>query len=292
MPLDVFHRVAEQIKEPPKGLIFVHSVSRCGSTLMSKLLGAIPSVHSISEPDDLSQLVNFRQSGQYCDETLQRLMMSSTKWRCKPRASGRADAVAIKTRSEVLVLADLIGPVFRHSRHLFLYRDAVSWMASIFRGFPADRDIYDEELNRKMETGWSGTLPIVREVRRPDSPMNPVQIRILAWITCMEGYHRLREFAVPICAVRFEDLTVRPIPLLEKLFAFCSLDGVDWEAIGEVLGRDSQAGTLYGREERRKQSREISDELIQDIHDLIATRPLLERFDVVLPGTLELSETA
>ncbi len=284
MPLEVFHRIAEQIPEPPKGLILIHSVGRCGSTLLSKVLEAVPSVHSLSEPDDLTQMIELRKASS--DEWMLKLLSSSVKWRCKPRSGPTADHVAIKMRSEVLGLADLIGSSFREAKHFFLYRDAVSWMRTLFRGYPVDRDVYDPELNRKVEESWSHTLSLVQEYRREEAPMNQVQIRILAWITCMEGYLRLVEMGVPIRAARFEDLTLDPIPILEQFLAFCGIDGVDWSVIQEVLGRDSQAGTLYDREERRKQNRELTDDLVRDIHELIATRPLLRTPDVVFPGTL------
>ena len=290
MPLDVFHRVAEQIPEPSKGLIFVHSVGRCGSTLLSKALAAIPSVHSLSEPDDLTQMVNLRAADGSIDAWVSRLIVSSVRWRCKPRAGPPAEQVAVKTRSEVLVLADLLGPPFRHSKHLFLYRDAVSWMGSIFRGWPPDRDPYEEDLNRKMEDSWARTIPLVREYVSLDPPMNAAEIRILAWIACMEGYLGLRAMGVPIVAARFDDLVAQPIPILRGLFDFCQINEVDWGAIGEVLGRDSQAGTVFDREERRKLDRELSEDLIQDVKDMVATRPMLKTADVVLPGTLRLPD--
>ena len=82
------------------------------------------------------------------------------------------------------------------------------------------------------------------------------------------------------------DLTSQPVPVLEQFFAFCGIDQVDWNAIHEILGRDSQAGTIYDREERRKLSRELTDELVQDARNVIATRATLGVPDVILPGTL------
>jgi hypothetical protein len=159
-------------------------------------------------------------------------------------------------------------------------------MRTVFRNFPADRDVYDLELNRKMEDSWGSTLPLIREYRRDNAPMNPVQVRILAWITCMEAYLKLNEMGIPLASARIEDLTSQPVPVLEQFFAFCGIDQVDWNAIHEILGRDSQAGTIYDREERRKLSRELTDELVQDARNVIATRATLGVPDVILPGTL------
>lgn len=270
MPLGVFHRLAALIPDPPKGLILVHSVGRCGSTLLSKVLQAVPSIHSLSEPDDLTQLLKHRSS-----DRLGELLRSSVKWRGKPRAGNPADQLAIKTRSEVIAMADELGNCFPNARHLFLYRDAVSWMRSIYRGWPTDRDVYDDEANRKMAEGWARTIPLIEEYRREDKPLNAVQIRLMAWIMCMEAYLRLEQIAVPTLSIRFEDLVASPAAVLERIFEFCDIGNVDWAPIEDVLSRDSQAGTIYDRESRRENTRELSEELLRDVRELVATRPLL-----------------
>jgi len=285
MPLPIFHRVAREIPEPPQGLLFVHSVGRCGSTLLSKVLEAVPSVHSLSEPDDLTQMVNFRCAGS-SDEILRGLLASSVRWRCKPRIGLPADTVAIKMRSEVLVLADLMGEVFGRANHFFLYREGVSWMRAIFKGWPENLDLNDRDLRRKMETSWSNTLPILREYLNEGEPMSPIQIRMLAWITCMEGYLKLMDAGVPACAARFEDLTATPEPVLKKFFEFCGIADYDWSRVEDVFSRDSQAGTIFDREERKKKIQQLPDELVQVVRDMVATRPLLRVSDILMPATI------
>ncbi len=290
MPLDEFHRVAKQIPPPPAHLIFVHSVGRCGSTLMSKVLQAVPGVHSLSEPDDLTQLVLLRTTREASEEWVRAALASSIRWRCKVRTGVPARFVAIKPRSEVMVLGDLLGELYPEARHFFLYRNAVAWMRTIYRTFRGERDLYDNDLNRQMEEGWARMLPLVRDLRVPEAPMNPIQIRILGWSTCMEGYLRLCSGDLALCAARFEDLTADPVGILRQFFRFCEIEDVDWSAVDEVLSRDSLAGTIYDREERAKQTRELTDALVQDIYDVLASRPLLGSPDLVLPKTLRLEE--
>ena len=115
--------------------------------------------------------------------------------------------------------------------------------------------------------------------------MNPVQIRCLAWIACMEAYLNFPELGVPACAARFEDLTTEPVSILGQFFSFCGIETIDWAAIHEVLGRDSQAGTMFDREERRKNGRELTDDLVQFVLDMVADRPLLRSPDVIVPNT-------
>jgi len=285
MPLSMFHQLAADIKMPPKGVLFIHSVGRCGSTLVSKALAAVPQVHSLSEPDDLTQLTILKVKEKASDEWVREALISSVRWRCKARVGNAPEQVAIKTRSEVLVLADVFSDLFPDEKHFFLYRNAVSWMQSYFAGYGMDRDVYDKESNAASEKGWAEVLPIIQEYHNESEPLNGIQIRVLAWITCMEGYLRMHGLK-NLCAARFEDLTKEPIPMLKQLFEFCEIGQVDWEAIHEVLGRDSQAGTIFDREERRKNHREMTLQMIQDVNDLVATRPLLRKADVVVERTI------
>ena len=279
IPFDEFCSLAKPAEIGGR-LILIHSTGRCGSTLVSKALQAVTAVRSLSEPDELTQLAKLWVNAQLSDEDTSRLLRATCQWRGR-RAEGK---LALKFRAEVCVLADFFAAEFPKARHVFLYRDATSWMQSIFNGWPESLSLYDAEGNRKMEEGWARTLPIVREYIREDAPMNPVQVRTLAWISCMESYFHLLG-RVPITAIRFEDLTAQPLPTLRELFAFCGIDAVDWEAINQVLAKDSQAGTIYDREARKKLARPMPPENIQDVLQLVASRQKLKVPDIVLPSS-------
>lgn len=283
MPMETFVGLAQEIPQPARSLIWVHSVGRCGSTLVSKVLESVPSVHSLSEPDDLTQLGRIWHGQDWPEPAVRDALTASIAWRCRPGFPH----VAIKPRAEVMAMADLLGGCFPSARHLFLYRDGLAWMRSIFSGVAPERDIYDEERNREWERGWARSLPIISEHVDESRPMNMVQIRILGWASSMEGYLRLAAMPIPTCAARFEDLTSNPLPVLRKILEFCRIGDVDWRAVEDVLGRDSQAGTVYDREERRKLNREMTPDLVEDLHATLAARPLLGRPDVCLPGTIE-----
>jgi|GEM_PF-4621363 len=286
IPLARFHELAEQIPWPEKGLIFAHSVGRCGSTLISKALAALPQLHSLSEPDDIEQMVNMRGDNTITKEWLHQNLRAAAKWRCKPRAGGPFEAVAIKPRAEAMALIDDFAVCFPNDRHFFIYRNAISWMATAFKNFPHDRDVYDKELNQTMEDRWATTLPLVVELRKPGEPMNPVQVRIVGWITGMEGYVRLYQAVPTSAAIRFEDIETDSESTIKNLFAHLKIDIEDWDAMRRVLSEDSQAGTIYDREERKKATRPLTPDLLQDIKDLVASRPSLGTSDVILPGTL------
>jgi hypothetical protein len=96
---------------------------------------------------------------------------------------------------------------------------------------------------------------------------------------------------IPTVAARFEDLTTHPLPVLKQLLEFCRIPSPDWDAIRDVLGRDSQAGTIFGREERKNATRELTDDLIQSIRRLLASRPVVQTPDFKAPNTIEIESS-
>jgi hypothetical protein len=287
MPLEDFHAVAGQIVAPQEDVILIHSVGRCGSTLVSKAFQALPNVMSLSEPDELTQLTRAKVSKEVQPAQVRRLLESACRWRCKPGIAPPAK-VALKFRSEVLVLSNEFAAAWPQARHIFLYRDGLAWMRTLIKMWPPERDINDKEISRQVETSWGRMIPLISEYRSDEKPMNAVQTRMLAWITCMEEYLTLRDAGVPLIAARYEDILVDPKSVLAQIFAFCGVGQVDWEVMNEVLKRDSQAGTLFDRNARNKQTRELSPELERDVRDITGSRPLLQKPDVILPGTLSI----
>ncbi|MFN3729313.1 MAG: sulfotransferase [Fimbriimonadaceae bacterium] len=285
MPFAEFHRLADCFAPPEGRLIWIHSVGRCGSTLVSKALDTLPHVRSLSEPDDLTQIVLLRSEKALPDTELAALIESSVRWRCRP-AQDAATRFAIKTRSEVTSIAGFLTQLYPRAKHVFLYRDGTSWANSVFKSRWLDADLTAPIDPGDLRKGWARMIPLVAERIAAGAPLNPVEVRTLGWISAMESYFVMRDAAVDLCAARFEDLTADPIGTLNALFRFCDLDGADWGLIREVLGRDSQAGTVFDREERARVARSLSSEELAPVERLVAERPRLRTPSVVLPGTL------
>lgn len=267
----------------PKSFVFVHSVGRCGSTLLSKALQVVPGVLSLSEPDDLTQLSAFRT--RVTPEQLAQLVNASIRWRGKP--SGH-DVVAIKTRSEVMMLAPVMCREFPDAKNLFMYRGGISWARSVYRTWPPERRMDDLELNRQMQKGWAQMIPMVDELGDEEHPLNPLEIRLCAWLQIMEGYLNLRASGVEMLAFRYEDLVAEPRMVLESVFAHLGLGGVDWHAADAVLAEDSQKGSFFDREKLDARGMVLTEELIERARKLISRRPVIGTPDVILPGTLRL----
>jgi hypothetical protein len=138
-----------------------------------------------------------------------------------------------------------------------------------------------------MAAGWAKTHRLVKDHLGDEPPLNAIQIRLLAWIMNMEAYLAMRHAGLPICAVRYEDLVAHPADMVSELLAYCGIQESLRPEIEEVLARDSQAGTIYARE-NREQGRSLIPDYVAQIYAMVASRPLLGSPDVVLPGTLTL----
>jgi hypothetical protein len=277
MPFETFCSLAEQIAEPEKGFIWIHSVGECGSTLVSKAIGAVPSIQSIAEPDDVTGLLRARVRGDVTDGWLRQAMRASARWRCKALDLAQKDRVAIKTRGAVMALADMFGELFPNDKHLFIHRNGISWMRAIFADFPVGLDIHDHDRNLAWEELWAQMLPIVAEYRKPGQPLNQIELRMLTWITGMEGCLKMQQMGIPVYDVRYEDIQTAKEATFERIFSFCEVDIADWEPIHAVLARDSRMGTSYDREKRNRRRREIPQEWDNIAQRIIAARPLLNQ---------------
>ena len=286
MPLTEFFRVSDHVALPPKPMIFVHSVGRCGSTMVSKALGALPEVHSISEPDDLTQIAFNVARLDGTAHPAKQLVRSSLRWHCKPRHGKRATRVAIKPRSEVMCLAEAMIEAFPDSRNVFLYRDGLSWAESVFRLSPPEADHADVEIHRKHQSFWATKSPLVAAYASEASPLNLTETRMLHWCEVLEEYLRLLSCGHTFFATRYNELADNPKAILHKLLDFSGIEVNDWTPIDKALERDSQEGTVFDRKSLRARQTEFPGWLRESAVNIVKTRPLLGQPDVILPGTI------
>src|SRR5581483_953103 len=104
-----------------------------GSTLLSHLLNAVEGVVSLSEPDIATQFIQLRPMPGAEEAGLRDLLACTVRFRFKPSAFGLRSAHALKFRSYALSAMDLYQATFPQARTLFLYRDALSTVASYTR---------------------------------------------------------------------------------------------------------------------------------------------------------------
>ena len=286
MPLETFHQMAETISLPKKGLVFIHSTGRCGSTLISKVLEAAPEVNSLSEPDAFTQLVIIRDGDASKDAVITEALKSAVAWHCKPRRGQAPELVAIKTRSEVVEVAELMSMAYPEAKNLFLYRDMHSWIQSIYRIGRDDRPYYDVEMNRQMENGFAKMNPLVAKARKPEAPMHPMQIWALNWVAGIERYRNLQAQSYTVAAMRYADIVGQPDWMVAELSGLCGIEISDSVTLAQALERDSQEGTTFSRKELGGRNRQLAEEIREECAEIVRSHGEDPGPGMVLPGTV------
>jgi hypothetical protein len=134
VPLAALDDLAEGLP-PPERVILVFSIGRCGSTLVSDVLNALPGVWSLSEPDVYSRLIlqshdATRRLG-YPPDKVVRLIRACTRLLFRPPQDRDATVLAVKFRSQTLLQADVYYRALPDAAFVFLYRDAIGWGDSV-----------------------------------------------------------------------------------------------------------------------------------------------------------------
>jgi hypothetical protein len=245
VPYDTLHELAGTLPAPGN-LILVYSVGRCGSTLISQCLNAVPGVRSYSEPDVFTQITMLRHRNPRRDEEYAQLISSCT------RLLGRgAETLAVKFRASGIQLADLFHRVFPDAHSLFLYRHAERWLESMHAGFTTNLPGPGAEpvFTRFLMASAPLLMPFIRRHKRQPTL---VETYTLNWLSVMDKYVALRQAGVPFLAAGYEEITAAPKPTLIKLLSYCGLPVDDIDGAYQTFASDSQEGTLLSRESRRQ----------------------------------------
>jgi hypothetical protein len=182
-------------------------------------------------------------------------------------------------------IGDLMYRFFPDAKCLFLYRNLEDWTDSMVRAFGGDEKITPEVLDRF----WEFMKPLVRMATpycEGDEKPSFVQVFGLHWLSPMERYLDLAEKGIPMLPVRYEDMKRNTLPVMEKIFSYCGIEPKEQGELKKVLEKDSQAGSLLGRDFTQDQPFSRKREVMKALRELLATRPVINRSDFELPGTL------
>ncbi|MBI1404985.1 MAG: hypothetical protein GC145_02530 [Caulobacter sp.] len=129
LDLDALIARGEALDSPePAGLIF--HISRCGSTLLTRMLGAMPGVTGLAEAAPLEAMIGARRRDGGLDEARQiRAIRAMAALLGRPR-DGEGRSCVIKLDSWSLLDFDLLRRAFPDSPVVILHRDPAAVLAS------------------------------------------------------------------------------------------------------------------------------------------------------------------
>lgn len=305
VPFAVLHEMAGRVPAPPAPPIVVHSVGRCGSTLVSTMLRAVPGVASLAEPDVLTAVESEVATGGLREDDAVAVLRSALRL----AAHGLAPAgsrPAVKPRSEVVWIARLLDRAVPDARTLFMYRDARRVIESYLRvlGRPqhlSDRlarlPVLDAVMARRHARRVAARGPRMQRFAYVLGGCTPLDVEmrgrwgkfLIQWLAKVHHYMDLRDVRPDVAALRYEDLVAAPEAVARALFAHCGLPTDALPAAVATMSRDSQKGTRFeqGARDAWRLSARDEREMARTFRECTS----LAGPDAVLPGTLTARET-
>lgn len=271
IPLDEFEALAARIEVDDSRLVFIQSVGRCGSTLVSRVFGSMASVRSLSEPDAFTSLVRWRGAALVTDSAIRRLADSCARICCKPLAGAEVPRfVAIKFRSQCIEIDDLLADAFPAAKHLYLTRDPMSWLDSSFRAFMDPEKIEDDDYLSWIEETFGALHPLIRSEIVAGKPMPAWKCSLLHWIANTETFRKFQAKGISYCVADFSEIRSHGMETISRILDYCAIPIADISVIEHCLSRDSQKGSAFDQTLINDPARRLPDELRSKARNLLA----------------------
>jgi hypothetical protein len=247
--------------------VFLHSTGRCGSTLLSQLLGSVEGSLSVSEPDFYSQamMLSKEASGKR-DAELTKLMQNCTRLLSYHLNCGEPSSKLhlIKLRSWAIFGAHLLQWEEKPAKHLFLYRQAEPTVNSFLNAY-FSLGQYKFWRRWKLDTlllRVLGTIPFSKDALGATVPLfNHPEFRsdgrqgadsyfTLQWLSHMDAARDIQQtfpdfFSMVLC---YEELKKQPEQYLQRIIKSLIGEKTDFKVtsdLSDILSRDSQAGSRF-----------------------------------------------
>jgi hypothetical protein len=292
VPYPTFRQLAYDLPDV-EHLIMIYMTGRSGSTLLSHIFNELDDVLSLSEADVATQFAHLRSADGSRDAELCELLECTVRFLAKPTVTKTPSAFVLKVRSEGTQAMDLYQTAFPHAKNLFLYRDAIGWVASFSRifqlaGMPASMPL-DAFVALWGQLNHYDFAELAACLGEGVMEISSVQQLTLWWLATMEWYLTKYEQGLPILAVGYDTLNSDREQTLTGIFNYCGLPTTQVKRALSVFDKDAQAGTFLARENPREGNQlALSDEQIREITSILGRHPLIKQPDFTPPGTLQI----
>lgn len=296
MPYATFRRLGHALPAIAAPIL-IYSTGRSGSTLLSHLLNAVEGAVSLSEPDVATQFIHLRPVPGAEEAGLCDLLDCTVRFLFKPSAFGPRSAHALKFRSYALSAMDLYQATFPQARNLFLYRDALSTVASytrlLRRAGMAERQPISGFLSVFGQVLARDLTPLTTYLPEGTRELSLPQQLALMWLDLIEMYLAHHAQGIPALAVHYDDLNARRERVAAAILAYCGLPPLPATDLQGVFGRDAQAGTVLAREDAGEGNPlRLSPEERRQVEAIVQRHPTIKSGDFRVPGTLRVSDEA
>jgi hypothetical protein len=271
IPLDEIEALAARVEVDDSRLVFIQSVGRCGSTLVSRVFESMGSVRSLSEPDAFTNLVRWRGSALAPDSVIRRIADSCVRLCCKPLAGSEAPSfVAIKFRSQCIEIDDLLSDAFPAAKHLYLTREPFSWLDSSYRAFIDPQKVDDNDYRSWIEDTFGALHPLIQGEVVEGKPMPAWKASLLHWIANSETFRKFQNKGISYLVADFSEIRSDGMETISRILDYCAIPIADLSVIEECLSRDSQKGSGFDQTLINNPVKRMPDEMRSKARNLLA----------------------
>jgi hypothetical protein len=298
LSFDDFIRLAEALPYPDKRFLFLYTVGRAGSTLLTKICAGDPDTVAVSEPDILSDFLLLAQKDPLQKAQVEKLLLACFKLFSSSTATEGKQRILIKPRGYCIEMGEMIHTVLPDARGVFLYRNARPVIESFIRAFSIAgilsllRDTLPSRmllayLTKRYRTELPNYFPALREY--PLATLFKTGwtgVLCITWLSIMKAYVRLYRRGLDVRAVLYEDIIKAPQELVARLFRYCGIPDACLAAGLKALERDSQEGTRLARSVAHKKKRHMKEINMEHVRIILQTQPEISSPGYIAPGTI------
>lgn len=300
VPYEVFFRVFEEIDCPSENVCMLFSVGRCGSTLLQKILGALPCITSVSEADVYSHVSELLRTRQIDDSEAVQLFRCATKHFWNANRKKENYILLLKFRSEVVSYSQLLQAI-PTTKLLFMYRKPDDVIQSFGRmaGFSMKKDWFlrhrflsiinkyrIQRVYLEKENIYKDMTSLLKGIKPLDLIffLRPNGYFFLWWLLKVNMYMKMRAEKIPIVALRYEDLINNPERTIRLFLEHVGLETEGVEEACRHMQHDSQGGTSLAKSAIGKYC--LNSKMRADIDSAIQLYTGLSGVNHILDGTL------
>lgn len=243
VPYEVFNVLAERLPYPSH-VVLLHSVGRCGSTLLCKALGQLGDVVTLSEPDVYTHIAGMRPSDGSRDRELIELARSATRFLCRSETPQQDTVWILKFRSQCIEMADLLHEACPNAHALFLARDFTGWMRSMGRLSKIHDPGREESYQRNRSNPTMFTYPRDRYISLLRADPTPPETRLediaLHWTSVIKRFLDLHGRGVIRYSLTYDELIRHPERTLQAVATACHIPVNDLDGALAIFEHEPQ----------------------------------------------------
>jgi len=241
MPIESFHKLADQTGDPKVPVTILSNMSRCGSTLICQMLSTVPRVRVMSEPWALLNLQERYSRGQFTKDGYKRLLVSLLRMQCKKENQVDITHILLKPLFCCIPQIEDIRNLLPQVQHIFLFRKPMAAIRSFVKVAEGFSPIY--KMLHFSNPYWFYSIPLPPTILQNKSSLTIAQMAAASQLATIQAARNFQRDGNFHGVFTYEDLVGGDKAVDELMDLFNLSDEERCGAVKVIGGKDSQQNT-------------------------------------------------